>query len=178
MEEIYKDIPGYENMYQVSNFGNVKSLKFGKERLLKAAINSRGYYNVILSINNKRFTYLIHQLIAMSFLNHEPNGFKIVVDHIDNNKLNNRLDNLQLITTRHNSSKDKINTSSKYTGVSWHKRDNKWQTNIIINYKHIYLASFDDEKMASDMYQKALANIHLYNGNNKAFRLSLTNISL
>ena len=47
MIEEWKDIPEYEGLYQVSNLGNVKSLKFGKQKLLKPQINSRGYYQFI-----------------------------------------------------------------------------------------------------------------------------------
>jgi ribosomal protein L15E len=73
----------------------------------------------------------------MAFLNHTPCGYKIVVDHIDNNiKTDNRLENLQLITQRENVSKDIKNTSSKYIGVCWHKKAKKWRSSIQINGKY------------------------------------------
>lgn len=110
-KEIYKPIPGYE-FYEVSNLSNIKSVsriirgKFkSEERILKQNKMSTGYLCVALSKDQKRKTHLVHQLVAMAFLSHKPNGNRkgaIVVDHIDNNKLNNRLENLQLLTVTEN----------------------------------------------------------------------------
>jgi hypothetical protein len=169
MIEQWKDIPGYEGLYQVSNMGNVKSLNYnhtGKEGLLNKTITT--YVKVALYKANIKKYYNIHQLVAMAFLGHEINGFETVVNHIDNNPSNNRLDNLELVTTRYNSSCHKTDV-----GVSWHKRKNKWQSNIIINSNKNYLGIFKDKQDAIDIYQLALANIHLYDGDAKAFRVSL-----
>lgn len=56
MQEIFKDIDGYEGLYQVSNFGNIKSLKYGKEKILKHCENRYGYLTVTLTKNKKRKT--------------------------------------------------------------------------------------------------------------------------
>jgi len=161
MSEKFKKIPGYED-YQVSNFGNVKSLKFGKERILKAYIDTRGYLIVCLLKNQKRKQFQVHQLVAITFLNHKPDGHNIVVDHIDNDKLNNKLENLQLITNRENSSKDidKSKTSSKYTGVYWNKRAKKYKAGIRINGKIKHLGYFDCETLASINYELELKKIN------------------
>lgn len=174
--EIWKDIPEY-NDYQVSNIGRVKSLKFGKERILKSGICGNGYYMVILYKNKKKIHFKVHQLIAMAFLNHIPDGTnKIVVDHINENKLDNRLENLQLISNRENTVRSLTGVySSTYTGVCWYKRYNKWKSKIQINKKTINLGYFEDEYEASETYQKALKNIHLYNGCNKTFRKIIKN---
>lgn len=162
MEE-YRDIPDYDGLYQVSNLGNVKSLKNNKERILKPSKNR--YLKVVLSKNDKNKTYTIHQLVAITFLNHKPDGtLKIIVDHKDNNNLNNRLDNLQLISQRENSSKDRKGGSSKYTGVYWDKRDSKWVSQLLINNKHKNLGYFDNEIEAADAYQIALKKLN--NNNN------------
>jgi hypothetical protein len=158
MNEIWKDIPDYEGIYRVSNLGNVKSLKYGKERILVGGIDSHGYNIVSLLKNGYQKTKKVHQLVVMTFLGHNPNGHKIVVDHIDNNKLNNRLDNLQLITNRENSSKDRKSTS-EYTGVSWYKRDNKWRAQIKIHGKRKHLGYFGNKHDAHLAYQKALKQI-------------------
>ena len=169
-EEIWRDIPGFEGHYQVSDFGNVRSLdkivrrrdkttSFRKGIVLKLAPNSRGYLVCSLSTNGTHRVYYIHQLIAMAFLNHTPNRQVLVVDHINNIKTDNRLENLQLVTNRHNSSKDTKGTS-KYTGVSWHSRDKKWYANIEINRKKIHLGYFTDEAEAALAYQKALDSIN------------------
>jgi len=155
--EVWKDVPEFEN-YKVSNLGNVKSLKNGKEKILKQTINGVGYYLIGLYSNGKRTHIAVNQLVAMVFLNHKPCGHKIVVDHIDTNKLNNKLCNLQLITHRENLSKDKKGTS-KYTGVFLPKGQKKWRSEIRINGKKKHLGCFVSEKEASEAYKNALKKI-------------------
>jgi len=87
----------------------------------------------------------------------------LVIDHIDNNKSNNRLDNLQLISNRENSSKTlkKIQgkTYSKYVGVTWNKQINRWIAQIQVNKKHIHLGTFINEYDAHIVYQNKLKEI-------------------
>ena len=168
--EIFKDIPGYEGLYQVSNLGRVYSLPKEWEtglgiltshngKILKQSVNNSGYFHIVLYNEGKQKTKSIHQLVAMAFLGYTPDGTtKIVTDHIDNNPLNNRLSNLQLISNRHNVSKDRKG-SSKYTGVSWHKASNKWKSRIEVNGKVKYLGIFKCELAASAAYQKALSKV-------------------
>lgn len=158
--EIWKTIIENED-YQVSNFGNVKSLKNGKQIILKGGINSRGYHCVGLCKDGIQKNKTIHQLVAIHFLNHSPSGLELIIDHIDGNKKNNRLDNLQIVTNRFNTSKGYIykETSSDYTGVSRHKLRNKWRARIYINSKDIHLGLFETELEASQAYQKELNNI-------------------
>lgn len=161
-EEIWKAIPGYEGIYEVSDLGRVKSLgnnESRKEKILKPGIVCGGYYNVALNKNGSRKTKLIHQLVAMAFLNHIPCKHEKVVDHKNSNRIDNRLDNLQLITQRENASKDRKNGSSRYIGVTWNKKREKWQSQIIIKGKNIYLGSFDNEYDAHLTYQKILDDI-------------------
>ncbi len=115
--EVWKDIPNYEGLYQASNLGNIKSLPkkwiSGKNLikqhngcLIKQRVpKSISYYVVSLRLNNKAKTYTVHQLVAMAFLNHIPCGHKLVVDHINNDKLDNRAENLQIVTSRFNLNK-------------------------------------------------------------------------
>ena len=162
MKEIYKDIKGYEG-YQVSNMGNVKSLKGKRERILKEGLTGKvgnQYLAINLCKNGKAKTFKVHQLVCIAFLNHVPNGSKgLVADHRNNNPLDNRLDNLQLITHRLNSSKDQNNCSSKYTGVCWDEARNKWRSSIMINGKTKHLGYFTNELEASKVYQNALNNL-------------------
>ena len=170
-QEIWKDIPNYEGYYQVSNLGRVKSLsreilnqgKFpfiSKEKILKERISKNGYNMIYLCKNGKLRNISVHIMVAMAFLNHIPDGTnKICVDHINNNSLDNRLENLQLITQRENSSKDKKNKTSKYTGVCWDKKRNKWKGYIEINKERKYLGYFTDEYEAHLAYQNQLKKI-------------------
>ena len=145
--EVWKNIPEFES-YQVSNLGNVKSLKYGKERIRKQTIGGGGYYRLCLMKNKKPHKKIVSQLIAIAFLNHKPCGNKMVVDHIDTNKLNNKLYNLQVITNRENTSKDRKNGSSKYIGVSWCNTYKKWVATIQIKGKQKQIGYFTDEKEA------------------------------
>ncbi len=177
MKEEFRNIPGYED-YQVSNLGRVKSLKKNKERILKGFDNGMGYLQVTLYKNGASKNTKIHHLVALVFLNHKTNRtHNTVIDHIDNNQLNNRLDNLQLISNRYNTSKD-TKGSSKYVGVHWHKGANKWTTNIKIGGYKIFLGYFEDEYEAHLQYQKALQNLHLYQEYPYGFRKLLDNIVL
>jgi len=157
-KEIWKDIKGYEGHYQVSNLGSIKSLKFGKERILKPSKDRDGYLLVVLSKDSKPKTFTVHQLIAIAFLDHTPNGHKIVIDHIDNDKLNNYVGNLQLVTQRKNTTKDRLRGSSKYIGVCWYKPYNKWQAKININGIGKHLGYFECELAAAKAYNDALNN--------------------
>ena len=119
MKEIWKDIESYEGLYQVSSLGRVKSLKYNKQRILKTPSDAYGYSVCNLSLNGKQKIFKVHKLVAIAFLNHTPNGHNMVVDHINNLKIDNRLENLQLTSQRENTSKDKKKGSSKYVGVYW-----------------------------------------------------------
>ena len=90
--EIWKDIKGYEGLYQVSNLGRVKSLYFSKEKILTAHI-CKGYQRIGLSKNGKQTLYYIHVLVAETFIS---NPFNLPeVNHKDENKLNNAVSNLE-----------------------------------------------------------------------------------
>jgi hypothetical protein len=155
--EIWKDVPNYNGDYQVSNLGNVRSLKYNKVKILKQNFNGKGYLQVSLSINGKNLVDRIHKLVAVAFLNHKPNGtMKIVIDHINNIKSDNRVENLQLTSNRHNATKDKKNGTSKYIGVCWCKNKKKWIAQIRINDKHKNLGYFICELAAASAYQKEL----------------------
>jgi hypothetical protein len=159
MNEIWKDIPQYEAMYQVSNLGNVKSLKCNKEKFLKHNSLAKGYKRVGLFKNNKLKYFYIHQLVAMAFLNHKPCGFKLVVDHINDNCLDNRVENLQIISQRENVYKTQNKYSSNFKGVHWDKKSKKWRSQININGKIKSLGFFINELEAHLAYKNALKTV-------------------
>ena len=99
IKEIWKDIENYENLYQISNLGRIKSLCFNKIKILKPH-NNRGYYDVTLYKNGKHKQHKIHRLVASAFLiNNEQ---KTCVNHKDGNKTNNNVDNLEWVTPKEN----------------------------------------------------------------------------
>lgn len=155
--EIWKDIKGYKGIYLVSNLGRVKSLKFGRERMLKAGIG-KGYLKVVLQ-DGKPKSRTIHSLVAEAFLNHTICGMKLVVNHINLNKLDNRVENLEVITQRENANKKHIKNSSEYTGVHWDKKRSKWIAQITIKGKSKHLGTFTNEIEASEKYQEVLMEV-------------------
>lgn len=184
MEEIWKDIPDYDGSYQVSNWGQVKSLcyRWGLRKeplLMNPTIDNVGYLTIGL-YKDKKKTWRIHQLVAMAFLGHQPNGYETVINHIDNNPLNNHVNNLEILKKDGGISASRKNSSchKEDIGVFWRTARQKWQASICIDNKKMYLGMSDNKQDVLDIYQKALANQHLYNGDAKAFRLALTTVTL
>lgn len=114
-EEIWKDIPNYEGLYQASNLGRIKSvkryvntyngkakcLKLINENILKPNHTLNGYLKVSLSKNGKAKTFLVHLLVARTFI-----GYSILqIDHIDGNKQNNNISNLEYVTQKENTNR-------------------------------------------------------------------------
>ena len=157
--EIYKNAIGYEGIYQVSNLGNVKSLRYDKEKVLKLSKNLGGYLTVNLYFNCIMKTRTVHQLVAEAFLNHKPSKYELVINHRDFNRSNNDVNNLEIVTTRENGNQKHLKSSSQYTGVSWDKNRNKWSSQIVINKKLKFLGRFNNELDASGAYQKALRDL-------------------
>ena len=100
MDEIWHDIEGYEGLYQVSNKGHVKSLYKGSEKILKPWDNGRGYLLVTLYKNGVVLSKSIHRLVAISFITNPEN--KPQVNHKDENKSNNCIENLEWATANEN----------------------------------------------------------------------------
>lgn len=100
--EVWKDIPNYVNKYQASSAGRIRSLLncrgnvLSKPKILKDAKNNRGYHIVTLCKDGITQQFLIHRLVALTFI---PNlDAKLTVDHIDKNKSNNTISNLRWAT--------------------------------------------------------------------------------
>lgn len=108
MKEIWKDVKGYGGLYKISTFGNIitKRIWTGKmyiekERKLKPTIARNGYLRITLTKDGKAKYINIHRLVAETFLSN-PNNYPCV-NHIDGNKLNNNLENLEWCSYSHNS---------------------------------------------------------------------------
>lgn len=103
MEEEWRDIEGYEGLYQVSNLGRVKSINYkrtGKERILKAVKDNWGYLTVRLYKDNKGKQCRVHRLVAQAFIPNQENLPQ--VNHISEDKTDNRVQNLEWITNKDN----------------------------------------------------------------------------
>lgn len=100
-KEIFKGIPGYDGIYEVSNYGRVKSFKRKTPKILKPAVNHAGYLFVALSKDGKVKQYKVHRLVLMTF-NPIENMEELQVNHKDEIKTNNHLDNLEWVTPLEN----------------------------------------------------------------------------
>jgi hypothetical protein len=181
----WRYIPGYEN-YIINSFGDVISLsrniirKNGNPqkihpKYLKPCLDKNGYLFLRLSNLGSVKSIKVHQLVAMSFLNHTPCGMEKVIDHKDENKLNNYFENLQILSNRKNTSKsiDKSKTTSAFIGVYWNSAKKKWKSSIKINGKNKFLGYFDSEIEASRYYEDALIAIE----NKQDIKIKPTNFS-
>lgn len=177
--EEWRDIPldDFIGRFQVSDLGRVKSLGKGiinsKEQIY-SLVNNKGYKRVKFSIKGKEKAFKVHQIVAMAFLGHIPDGMKSIIDHININKEDNRVSNLRIVSIRENninSIKRFENKESDHIGVRWHKTNKIWFTSITINKIRIHLTSSrkDVDKVAT-YYKLAVENMHKFDGCDKTFR--------
>lgn len=103
MQEIWKDVEGYEGLYRVSNKGRIKSLNYKNTqriKILKQYESTNGYLRTCLCKNGIAKFFLIHRLVAQAFINNQHNLLE--VNHIDGNKQNNNVNNLEWCTRSEN----------------------------------------------------------------------------
>ncbi len=169
MEE-YRKIEGYEN-YLVSNFGNVKNGKTG--RILNPSLISKGYKGV----NLYGKTYTVHKLVANAFIPNPDN--KKCIDHIDNIKTNNNINNLRWVTNQENNFNRSISNrnTSGAKGISYDKKLNKWKAQIMFNRKTYHLGYFDNIEDAIDA-RKLKANNIFGNYTHQSERIINLNIAI
>mgnify|MGYP000232644080 CR=1 FL=1 len=156
-------LPYYEKARETLdyNLDTGEFTRFIKSRLIHkemGRINSKGYRQIGITINGKQKQIRSHRLAWFIYYGELPN----VIDHIDKNKLNNRITNLRSCTDQENNFNRGIysNNTSGYKGVSWNKRCKKWTSHINSNGSLIRLGSFDCPKKASKAYQAKAKEIH------------------
>lgn len=157
---IWALIPGYER-YEVSTDGRVRSLSYmgtGKTKEMKLR-RLGDYLGLKLSMRGKYKIFRVQQLVAMAFLGHVPCGNALEVDHIDENKLNNRLENLQILTSRANISKSFAKKRNLPTGVTYDKGRGKFRARIEVKGKQLFLGRFATPEEAAEAYQEALKEL-------------------
>lgn len=144
MEEEYRIIKGFEN-YSVSNFGNIKNNK--TNRILKQSVNSRGYKHVTL---NDKKNQRVHRLVALTFIPNLEN--KKCVDHINNDKTNNNVNNLRYVTIQQNNFNQKLSSknTSGIKGISYYVNINKYRAQIQFNGKSYHLGYFETIEEAKE----------------------------
>lgn len=161
MSEVWKVIPGYEGIYEVSDFGRVKSIlrtdRFGRTRggmFLSPGLGKNGYYTVALCKNGKQKSRNVHKLVMEAFVGKSEK----VVNHIDGVRSNNNLSNLEYVTQRENVILGKLSQLNKsksadYAGVSLVKSTGNFEVRKVIERKAYYLGVYNSQSDAHRVYE-------------------------
>lgn len=115
--EKWRDIFGYDGMYQVSDLGRVRSLKFGKERVLRPGKTKDGYLRVDLYRNGKHKHSLVHRLVAQAFIENTDSS-KTIINHINECKSDNRASNLEYCTVQYNNTYNDLHLRRNYHKIT------------------------------------------------------------
>lgn len=130
-QEQWKDIDGYDGVYQVSDLGRVRSRKSGEWKVLKAMKNGCGYLVVNLCKDGDAKCFLIHRLVADAFIPNDDES-KIYINHIDENRGNPKASNLEYCTAQYNLTYNDINRRKKYRQNVKDKIANLYDPNLSI----------------------------------------------
>ena len=157
MIEKWKDIPNYDGIYQASTYGKIRSndretrqynngvyvnTKY-KGKVLKPRKNKCGYLYVNLYYNGSRKTFTVHKLMGHTFLNAPLNDRYNVINHIDCNKVNNRIENLELVTAKQNI-RHAIDNGLHSGLAEWNK---KTATKIAVIHNNKIIATFENRRL-------------------------------
>lgn len=159
MTEIWKDVVGYEGLYEVSNLGRVKSLikRYKNVEFLSQFLRSKdGYLHVNLCKNNIRKLTAVHRIVANAFLGNSDK----VVDHIDGCKTNNCIDNLRYCSSRENVH-FYHKSMNRTVGVRYRADRDAWISMIYVNGKSEYLGYFKDKSKAELAFKKRLNDLQV-----------------
>jgi hypothetical protein len=154
-------IEGYEELYWATSQGDVWSVR-RRRFLSRDSVNSKGYNIVFLYKGGARKPMHVHRIVAKLFVTNEDRATRNEVDHINNNRRDNRASNLRWVSrseNSHNTSSHKGSTS-RYLGVSWVNARNKWQAQIYLNGTNKFLGRFTCEHEAARAYNVAALKYH------------------
>jgi HNH endonuclease/NUMOD4 motif len=170
-DELWLPIKEVNGLYQISNMGNISNYR----KNLKTHIINSGYKIVGLKLNGVHINRLMHRLVANSFIDNPE--FKREVNHIDGDKLNNKSNNLEWVTSSENKRKAyelgltvynvptlglKLSSASKYHNVGYDKIRGKWTAGIRHKGKTYYQKRFTNEKDAAIHVNWALDQLQLF----------------
>ena len=156
--EIWKTINGYEN-YEISSHGGIRKSNGSTH---KCYLCGRGYYFVSIKNENGWKSHMMHNLVMQNFRGLPETNGKMIVDHIDGCRINNNINNLRYVTlqlNRHNSKKAN-NTSSKYHGVIYNKKNQNYMSTITYQKKSIYLGSYISDVEAARAYDAKVKELY------------------
>lgn len=162
MHEVWKPVVGYEGYYEVSSAGEVRSVNDKRvrkisSRVLKSGLRRDGYRNVVLSKDGVTSTKLVHVLVAQAFLGSSV----LTVNHLDGDRGNNRVDNLEWLSIRDNIHVGRrCAQGSSFPGVAWDKKAQKWISRIQVEGTRIYLGLFESERGAAAAFQRAVDKVN------------------
>lgn len=169
MEE-WRDIKGYEERYQVSSMGRIKTKRrrkaprsagdpFTEPRTHNEYLNKSGYPMARLSINSTTKRYLLHRIVASHFISEIPIG--LVVNHIDGNPRNNKVSNLEIVSQFDNNRHGRVSkkSTSKYIGVFYDKQTNKWRAQLSFGGNRYNLGRYKTEELAFEQIKKKMLEI-------------------
>ena len=159
--EIWKDVEGYEGLYQVSNFGRVMSVK-AERKVLKLNANRYGYTNVMLHFKNKTEAFAVHKLVAVAFMGFDKSKKAMLIKHKDFNMRNNHVDNLLISETT---------TGTKKDGVVKDRKTGIFVATIVLAGKTIYRQEFQKMQSANKAYRQNILKFidELTEKGNKSF---------
>jgi len=156
-KEVWKSVIGYEDLYEISSFGRLRSKKDG--RIKERTPNEDGYVKITLRKENGVETRFIHIFVAEAFLEKKAG---CVINHIDGDKTNNRVENLEYVSRRENATHF-FASRKPHTGASYCKKSNKWRSQISTDGKRKWLGDFSTPEEASAAYRGALRALDLEN---------------
>lgn len=149
MKEVWKDIPGFEGLYQISNYGRLKSFHSDCGGRILSVTNSTGWYlSIILTKDRNRFSKRIHQLVVETFLGIKSTRF-IQIHHLDGNRQNNRLDNLSVIASRTHSLVSIKENPGIIRGLKKHNQETRPIPILQFDLEGNFIAEYKNGKAAS-----------------------------
>lgn len=168
MEELWKDIAGYEREYQISNLGRVRSLdrvvtynngvdvKYNG-KILSVFVKKNGYLQATLKRNSNNKKFYVHRLVALAFIDNDDPIHKIEINHIDEDKKNNNVNNLEWVTSsenkRHNDLHIRKAANTDFTIIANKLKIPIVATNVITGEEMYFNGAMDAERLMGFKHQ-------------------------